>query len=159
MTNAQSVSSQSEVNMLAVWAETDGSLHKAVLSSGSTSDEANIKFRFFFHRRHKVTRPSSLTVERGDGVAVHDVHTDLCKSFRVTDTMGTTPCGNQRRDTVDSISNSYQRRSGFTSLTEFWLSQLMVLWSYSVVLRKCRGSFSKEASRSFIHVFSFFSLH
>jgi hypothetical protein len=68
-----------------------------------------------------------LTVERGDGVVVQDVHTDLCKSFRVTDTMVTTPCGNHRRDTVDSISNSYQRSSGYTSKSENLLSQLMVL--------------------------------
>jgi hypothetical protein len=46
----------------------------------------------------------------------------LCKSFRVTDTMDTTPCGSKVRDPVGSIPNCYQRCLWFTSLSEDRLS-------------------------------------
>jgi hypothetical protein len=64
-----------------LWAETDEPLYNALLFSGSKSDEADIKFTTFFLT--DVTKPHSfilVTVERADGVAVHDVHTAIYTS-------------------------------------------------------------------------------
>ena len=43
----------------------------------------------------------------------------------MTDTVDTTTCGTQRRDTVGNITNCYQTRSGFTPMSEYCLSQSM----------------------------------
>ena len=115
--------------------------------------------QFFFHRRHKITRLH--VSDSGKGRWRWDArrsYSDICKSFIVTDTMHTTPCGTQRRDTLGTITNCYKKHSVFTSLYQYLLSQIMSLWTYSVLLViKYRYSLSNEASRSIIHIYPFFS--
>ena len=119
---------QAEVNMSALWAETDEPLYNAMLFSGSTSDEANIKFKIFFHRRHKITLLHVSDSGKGRWrCGARRSYSEIRKSFIVTDTMHTTPCGTQRRDTFGTNTICYQKYSVFTSLYEYWLSQMMVL--------------------------------
>ena len=124
---ASTVGRQSKVNMSALRAETGELLYNALLFSGSTSDEANIKFTLFSSRRHKITRLHVSDSGKGRWrCGARRSYSDICKSFIVTDTMHTTPGDKQLWGTVDSISNSYQRLSGFTPMSEFWLSHVFV---------------------------------
>ena len=95
-----------------------------------------------------------VTVERGDGVAVHDVRTGIYASPSEWQTQCTLHVGgNQGRDTVGRIPNYYQRCAGFTSMSEYWLSQLMISCTYSFLLEKFRHSFSKQNSTASNHIF------
>jgi hypothetical protein len=73
--------------------------------------------------------------------------------------METKPYGNQDRDPVGSIHNSYQRYSVFSSLSGDRLSQLMVVWIYSALLDKYSGSFLKHVSTVSINIFLSSSFH
>lgn len=73
--------------------------------------------------------------------------------------METKPCGNQDRDPLGSIHNSYQRCSVFPSLSGDRLSQLMVVWIYSALLDKYSGSFLKQVSNVSIIIFLSSSFH
>ena len=133
------------------------SLYNVLLYSGSTSEQADLNSDFFFT---EIIKLHDLHVSdngtRRWRCGTRRSYRDLCKSVRVTDTFHTTTCGNQSLGQVRTIYNSYQRSSCFTSLYENLLSQLMVLWTYSILLYKCRENFSKQASTSSIHIFHFF---
>jgi hypothetical protein len=66
--------------MCGVRAETDVSLYNALLFSVSTSDETGIKFRLFSPTLQSHAAFMLVTVERGDGVAVHNVRTAIYAS-------------------------------------------------------------------------------
>jgi len=82
----------------------------------------------------------------------------LCKCFRVIDTVDTTTCGTQRRDRVGNITNCYQTCSGFTPMSEYCLSQMMLFGLAKFYWINAAVVFQK-ASKISIRTFPFYSSH